>query len=531
MASDAGYQGFSLRVEGLLRADYCDEITDGVKKGNEVRMSLSDELAYLGAGDIALGIRRRQFSPLEVVDAFIKRIEHRNPTINAFVYRGFDEARAKAREAEIALTTGQPLGPLHGVPVAIKDLFDFKPGWVSTFGGIRAMRNFTANWYCVFAERIERAGAIILGKTNSPIMGFRGTCDNYLFGPSRNPFDTAKNTGGSSGGSAAAVADGLLPVAEGTDGGGSIRIPASWCNVYGYKASFGRVPAIIRPNAFAADTPFLFEGPITRTVDDAALALDALSGYDAADPYSLDQVTHFAGATRQSIKDWKIAYSPNLDVFPIDPRVAEVVGKAVRVFEQAGAHVEEVKVGIKRPQKELSDLWCRLIMPMNLQALEGFRDAGIDLLKDHRDDLPPEYLYWVEQGYKMSALDFFHDQAARSEVYDAFQEVLGRYRLLVTPTLACLPVDNASDGNTKGPEHIKGESVDPLIGWCLTYPVNFTGHPAASIPAGLSADNLPVGMQIIGRRYSDNDVLAASAAFERLQPWQHAYTICSRRPL
>jgi len=263
-------------------------------------MALSDELAYVGVAEIALGIRRQQYSPVDVVDAFIARIEARNPTLNAFVYSGFDEARAKARDAETALTDGRPVGPLHGVPVAIKDLFDFKPGWVSTFGGIRAMRNFTANFYCAFAERIEQAGAIILGKTNSPIMGFRGTCDNYLFGPTRNPFNTTKNTGGSSGGSSAAVADGLLPLAEGTDGGGSIRIPASWCNVYGYKASFGRVPCLIRPNAFAADTPFIFEGPITRTVEDAAIALDALSGYHAADPYSLDEATDFQAATRGS---------------------------------------------------------------------------------------------------------------------------------------------------------------------------------------------------------------------------------------
>ena len=149
-------------------------------------MALSDELAYLGVIEIARGIRQQRFSPVEVVDAFIARIEARNPSINVFVYRGFDEARAKAKDAEKALTDGRPLGPLHGVPVAIKDLFDFKPGWISTFGGIRALRNFTANFYCAFAERIENAGAIILGKTNSPVMGFRGTCDNYLFGPSKN---------------------------------------------------------------------------------------------------------------------------------------------------------------------------------------------------------------------------------------------------------------------------------------------------------------------------------------------------------
>jgi amidase len=492
-------------------------------------MALSDELAYMSASELALRIRRRDLSPVEVIDAFLARIEARNPSINAFVYFGFEDARQRAKEAERELMSGAALGPLHGVPVAIKDLFDFKPGWVSTFGGVRALKNNVVHFYCAFAERIEKAGAIIVGKTNSPVMGFRGTCDNYLFGPSRNPFNTAKNTGGSSGGSAAAVADGMLPLAEGTDGGGSIRIPASWCGAYGYKQSFGRVPFVARPNAFAADAPFLFEGPITRTVEDAALALSALAGYDPRDPYSLDERVDFTAATRRSIQGWKIAYSPDFDVFPMDRRVTDVVGRAVKAFADAGAQVEEVKIGIKRPQKELSDLWCRLIMPLNVQTFEIIKKAGLDLLKDHRDDFPPQYLRWIDVGYRMSALDFFNDQVIRSEIYDAIQGLLDRYELLITPTLACLPVDNADDGNTMGPTAINGEEVDPLIGWCLTYFINFSGHPAASIPAGLSDDHLPVGMQIIGRRYADADVLAASAAFERLRPWQDTYRICAKR--
>lgn len=468
---------------------------------------------------------------MEVVDAFIERIGRRNPSINAFVYLGFDDARARAREAERALTAGEPLGALHGVPTAIKDLFDFKPGWPSTFGGIRALKNYVVDAYCAFAERVEKAGAIILGKTNSPVMGFRGTCDNYLFGPSRNPFNTAKNTGGSSGGSAAAVADGLVPFAEGTDGGGSIRIPASWCGVYGYKPSFGRIPFITRPNAFAGDTPFLFEGPITRTVEDAALVVTALAGYDPRDPFSLDEQPDLLAATRRSIRGWRIAYSPNFDVFPVAKQVAEVVGRAVRAFEEAGARVEEVRLGIKRHQRELSDLWCRLIMPVNILTLENFKRQGLDLLKDYRDDFPPQYLEWVERGYKLTTLDFYSDQAVRTEIYDAIQRVFETYDLLVTPTLACLPVDNATDGNTVGPSWVNGEEVDPLIGWCLTYFVNFSGHPAASIPAGLSPDNLPVGMQVIGRRYADADVLAASAVFERLRPWHEIYKICAGRPV
>jgi amidase len=221
-------------------------------------MALTEELAYTTATELATRIRRHDLSPVEVVEAYIQRIQDRNPGLNAFVYSGFEDARQRAREAERALMDGEAVGPLHGVPTAMKDLFDFKPGWVTTFGGIRAFEGFVADFYCAWAERMERAGAIILGKTNSPVMGFRGTCDNYMFGPTRNPFDRSKNSGGSSGGSAAAVADGMLPLAEGTDGGGSVRIPASWCGVYGYKQSFGRVPYIGRPNAFGSIFPFIF---------------------------------------------------------------------------------------------------------------------------------------------------------------------------------------------------------------------------------------------------------------------------------
>jgi amidase len=411
---------------------------------------------------------------------------------------------------------------LHGVPTAMKDLFDFKPGWPTTFGGVRALKDFVPDFYCAWAERMERAGAIIVGKTNSPVMGFRGTCDNPLFGPSRNPFDTSRNTGGSSGGSAAAVAAGLVPVAEGTDGGGSIRIPASWCGIYGYKQSFGRIPYIARPNAFLGLHPFLFERTLARTVEDAALVTEALAGYDARDPFALDERPSLTSALRASIRGWRIAYSPNFDVFPVEPEVAAVVEEAVRGFEDAGAQVEQVKLGIERDQRELSDLWCRLIIPINIETFENFKLGGLDLLADHRDDFPPEYLRWIDEGYEWRTAELMRDEELRTEIYDAIESALADHELLVTPTLACLAVQNATDGNTKGPTQVDGVEVDPLIGWCLTYPVNFSGHPAASIPAGM-ADGLPVGMQLIGRRYADADVLAASAAFERLRPWRDHY--------
>jgi len=494
-------------------------------------MARSDELAYTSAAELALLIRQRKLSPVEVVEAAIARIEARNPSITAFVHCGFEDARAAAKKAEDKVMAGDLLGPLHGVPVAIKDLFDFKAGWPATFGGIRAMKDVRVDYDGAYTQRMEEAGAIVLGMCNSPVMGFRGTCDNYLFGPSRNPFNLAHNTGGSSGGSAGAVADGMVPMAQGSDGGGSIRIPASCCGLYGYKQSFGRVPFFGGPNPFGSDTPFIFQGPLTRTVEDAALTLTATNGYHPNDPFALPGKEDYGGAIHRSIAGWRIAYSPDWDIFPVDPRVAQICRDALSAFEEAGARVEEVKVGINRSQQELSDLWCRLILPLNLQGFEGFKAMGYDLLRDHRDDLPPDYLTWMEFGETYTAKDYFMDQAIRGEVYYAIQALFETYDLIVSPTLACVPPLNSNDGDTKGPTEINGEAVDPLIGWCMTYLINYSGHPAASIPAGMAEGSLPVGLQIVGRRYADSDVLAASAAFERRRPWQDSYQICRDRSL
>lgn len=493
-------------------------------------MSRADELAYVSTTELAERIRSRDLSPVEVVDACIERIEARNPSLNAFVFLGFDDARAAAKEAEKAVTSGAELGVLHGVPVAMKDLFDFKPGWKSTFGGIRALKDLVIDDYCEWAKRIEEAGAILVGKTNSPVMGLCGATDNPLFGPTRNPWDTTRNSGGSSGGSAAAVADGILSLAEGTDGGGSIRIPSSWCGVYGFQPSFGRVANYLRPNAFFATQPFIYEGPITRTVDDAALAMTAINGGDPRDPFCIPGKVDFRDATSRSLKGARIAYSRDLGVYPVDPRVTAVVEEALGAFRAAGAHVEEVQVELKRSHMELADLWCAMIAPLNVGAIEFFKANGLDLLADHRDDFPPGYLHWMEVGAGLSAQDVLHQNDVRSEVFDALQGVFADHDYLVSPTLACLPVENADDGHTVGPTELNGEPVNPQIGWCMTYFTNFSGHPAASIPAGF-ADGLPVGLQIIGPRQGDADVLAASAAFERERPWFDSYARLRERPL
>ena len=218
-------------------------------------------------------------------------------------------------------------------------------------------------------------------------------------------------------------------------------------------------------------------------------------------------------------------------MFPVDPQVAEVVARAVKVLEAAGAIVEPVKLGITRGHHELAELWCRLIMPLTTGALETFKAGGLDLLQDHADDFPPILRDWIAKGYALTALDVARDQAMRTEVFDAIHGVMEKYDFLVSPTLACTAVENATDGDTVGPAEIDGQTVERLIGWCMTYFANFTGHPAASVPAGLAANGLPVGMQIMGRRHADADVLAASAAFERLQPWKDSYRIPAQRRL
>lgn len=483
----------------------------------------SDELAYVSAADLAARIRDREISPVELTEYFIDRINRLNPELNALVILGFEEARQRARDAERAVMSGGNLGPLHGVPLAIKDCFDFKPGWRNTFGGVPALRDYVATSWSLWPELVERAGAIIVAKGNSPAFGFRGTCDNYLFGPTRNPFNPAKNSGGSSGGSAAAVAAGLVPIAEGGDGGGSIRIPAAWCGVYGYQHTFGKVPVRLMPNLFGSSSPYIHEGPLTRTVEDAALLMSITAGYHPDDPHSYPSKDDFLGALRRPITGMRIAYTPDFGTFPVETVIADRVREVVRVFADAGGIVEEADIRLPHGQFALSELWCRMIIRHSLLGLDGLQRLGHTGLAESAAEFPPQFREWLEVGRGLTTLDQLNDQAMRSDLFRAIQKVFERYDLIVSPTLACMPVDNAADGNTVGPAEINGVAVNPLIGWCLTYITNFTGHPAASIPAGLSPEGLPIGLQIIGRRHADTDVFAASAEFERRNPWSADY--------
>ena len=481
-------------------------------------------MTYTSAAELASQISRRAVSPVEAVDAALERIDERDD-LNAFVTVLHDDARERARELETELDRGGPVGPLHGVPIAIKDLFDFKAGVPNTMGSI-PFEEYVPDYSATYVDRLENAGAVVVGKTNTPEMGHKGITDNELVGPTSTPFDLDRNAGGSSGGSAAAVADGMVPIAQGSDGGGSIRIPASFCGVYGFKASFGRVPQEIRPDGFLSHTPFIHAGPITRTVEDAALMLQVMVGPHPRDPMSApDDGMRFRDAVSRGIDDFDVAYSPDFDVFPIDERVRAVVDDAVDDLAEAGASVEEIELGLETDHRELADLWLRQIGALYHSAVEGFKADGMDLLADHREELTPEFAELLEETAGLTMLDLKRDDHVRTEVYDRIQDVFERYDLLITPTLAVPPVENAGpdEGSTLGPREIGGEEVEPLIGWCLTHPINFTGHPAASVPAGLTTDGLPVGVQLVGDRFADDDVLAASAALERVRPWSGHY--------
>lgn len=479
---------------------------------------MSDELCFLPALELARRLRQRDVSPVEVVDAYLARISTRNGELNAYVTRLDDQARAAARQAEQALQRGADVGPLHGVPVAIKDLFDPVAGVRNTFG-CRAFSQFIPEQNAVYVQRLLDAGAIILGKTNTPEFGHKGVTDNLLFGPTSTPFDVTRNAGGSSGGSAAAVADGLAALAQGSDAGGSIRIPAAHCGVVGFKATVGRVAAAYRPDAFLS-TPFLHAGPLTRTVADAALMSSVICGPHDRDPYSLpDDGVDWLGATSAPVEGLSAAGSCDLGDFPVDPRVRVVVDEALAALAGSGLAIEPVEISLGAAHDELTDLWMREMAVLYAATAANLAAAGIDLLGDHRADLCPDFAALIERGASISAVSAKGDDVLRTHVFDALQDVFVHHDLLITATVAVPPFPNRDDGHTVGPSEVDGRPVDPLLGWCLTHPFNFSGHPAISVPAGLTAEGLPVGLQIVGRRFEDATVLAAAAALERARPW------------
>jgi aspartyl-tRNA(Asn)/glutamyl-tRNA(Gln) amidotransferase subunit A len=464
----------------------------------------------LSATQLATEIRTGSITPTEAVDAYLDRIEAEDDELNAYITVIEQSAREAAREAEAVLEDGRAdeIGPLHGVPIALKDLRAMKAGVRHTFGS-RLFSEFEAPRTSVMVDRLESAGAIVLGKTNTPELGHKGLTQNELIGATASPVDQSLNAGGSSGGSAAAVGAGLAALATGSDAGGSIRIPAACCGVFGMKPSFGLVPIDGRPNAFGQKRHHTALGPLSRTVEDAALMLDVVAGPHPSDPGSIPVDIEYRGAVDQSadqpIDDYDIAYSPDLDIFSVDADVQAVVEDALSGFETAGATVEEVSVDHGCSMDDLTEAVGATFNTSMLGAVETIHEStGVDMTA-HPDAVSESLLSMVEAGRAYETRDVELSGIARTQLFDGIQSVLSTYEILVTPTLA-----TSGFGLHDDLGHMEWEAV-------MTWPFNVTGHPAASVPVGRTDEGHPVGLQVVGRRYADDVVLAASAALEAQQ--------------
>lgn len=467
-------------------------------------------------------VNSRELRPKEVISYFINRIKERNPSLNAFVYLKEEDAFAEAQLLEDKIMRGEYGGPFAGVPVGLKDFLPSKKGWTHSHGGVKSIiRIDEADSMFYIAAR--SAGAIAVGKTNSPHFGFSGTCDNKLYGCTSNPFHLAYNSGGSSGGTAAAVADGLITFGEGGDAGGSIRIPSAWCNCFGFKASLGTIPRYCRPDGWSSTHPHCFNGAITRTVADSAVMLNYMAQYNPLDPTSLpiNAGKDFLSLMEKPIKDWKIALTLDYDLYPTDTEIKNMVHNAAMRLTAAGAKIELVSFCFHHSLEDFAKTWCQSISIDTALKLAQWKKEGKDLIRDHRSELSEEFIYWNTVAAKSDIHFLRKFNEVRTDILDAYERVFQDYDIIISPVTACNPVLNQNNGNTRGPKEINGVAVEPVIGFTETFLVNFVGYPAASVPIGLNASGLPVGMQIIGKQYRDEDVLAVAHKFEAIQPWSY----------
>ena len=461
------------------------------------------ELCFTPAADLARLIRTRELSPVEVTDAFLARIDALNPRVNAYCTVVPERARAAAAEAERQVMRGAPLGPLHGVPIALKDGTQAK-GMRGTSGS-RLRQHEVAQEDAAVVTRIKAAGAIVLGKTNMPEFGLKLVTDNRLFGVTRNPWNLAMVAGGSTGGGAAALAAGLAPLAQGSDLGGSCRVPAALCGVVGLKPTAGRVAKYPGESY----SPFSVIGPLARTVRDTAALFGVMCGFDDRDPISLpDTGEDFPAACDAPLGRLRIGWSQDLGYAAVDPRVAAIAGQAARSFAGLGADVRDDAPVLEDPE----ELFRSLVAPLVVAHQAA-------LVAEHADEMDPhtvEVVRWCESALG-SAIDFERLNTKRGQVWRAFAEFFDRFDLLATPTtaLAAFPVDDPYP-----PQTVAGRPVSSELGWCpFTYPMNLLGLPAISVPAGWTDDGLPVGLQLVGRRCAEATLLRAAAAYEAARPW------------
>ncbi|WBU60899.1 amidase [Paracoccus albus] len=453
------------------------------------------DICWMDATELAECIRAKRLSPVEVTQAFIHRIEAVNPIVNAYCIPMFDIAMEKARRAEAAQMADDFWGPLHGVPYAIKDSDDYA-GQKTTLGCL-VHQNRVAVGHSPIVERMEDAGAIPLGKTTTPDMAWIGLTYSKLHGETRNPWDLGRNPGGSSGGSAVAVAAGMAPLATGTDGAGSVRIPASFCGVFGLKPSHGRIPLML-PNV----NQHTHYGPLARNVRDAALMMDVCAGPDPRDLYSLEGTPPgYLDNLDKPLTGKRIAWSADLGfVTRLDPEIRQICEKAILRFEDLGAIVEEARLDLSGTMEIAKRNWSAIMsaLVLNVNA-------------DHVEEFDPALVACARQAQAQSVGAFLHDKIRMFPIYQRLVGYFEIYDLILTPTVACLPLKNGQIV----PESYPQTEWDWMEWAPYSSPFNLFHSPAASIHAGFSKSGLPVGLQIVGPRFGDLQVLQASHQFER----------------
>jgi aspartyl-tRNA(Asn)/glutamyl-tRNA(Gln) amidotransferase subunit A len=470
--------------------------------------SAKHDLAFKSACEIVDAVRGRHLSPVETVEAALAAMDATEPTLHAFSTPAPQQARAAAAALEAALAKGEPAGPLAGVPVAIKDLVLTK-GLRTTFGS-RLYADYVPACDDIVVERLKRAGAIVIGKTNVAEFGYGAFGHNRLFPTTCNPWNPARTPGGSSAGSAAAVAAGVCPLAVGSDGGGSVRLPAAFTGIVGIKASMGRVP--VWPGCRDPDLPgasgwesIEHIGPMARSVADAALMLEVMAGPDMRDRLSLplDGIDWRAAATPVDWLGLKVAYCPDWQGIPIDPVVRACVDRAAATFQELGCSVEAIDCPIGDIMPDF-----RAIVALETD-LTGLRK----LAKGREDSLMPPLQTLLARQW--TGEEFSDALIGRKRTVEAIHRLMARYDILITPTapLLAFPIDR------DGPATIAGQPVDDDMWTPAMSPFNLTGQPAASVPAGWSPDGLPIGLQIVGRHLADPMVLKVAASFEKAHPW------------
>jgi Asp-tRNA(Asn)/Glu-tRNA(Gln) amidotransferase A subunit family amidase len=452
--------------------------------------------------DLTQAMREKRVSPLEVMRATLARAEALEPQLNNFATYTPELALRQAGEVERQIMQGEKVGALAGLPISVKDLIAVKG--LPYMSGSRAMAQNVAAVDAPAVERILGAGACIIGKTTTSEFGCKGVGDSPLTGITRNPWDRRRTPGGSSAGAAASVAAGITPVALGTDGGGSLRIPGSLTGLVGIKAQFGRVPVFP-----VSATPTLGHvGPLARTVRDAALVLSVISGHDRRDPFAVaGEVPDYLAACDRPVKGMKIAWSRTLGYARPDPEVARIAEQAARVFTELGCEVVEVD---KVLDEDPADLW----------ASEAYAGVGVRLkrvLAEQRELLDPAVADVLKGALSQTSEAYVTNVFRRYELREKLRLFFEPFDLLLTPTL---PVAAFDVGLNVPP----GMADRNIVSWVYyTYPFNLTGQPAASIPAGLTAAGLPVGLQVVARINSEVDLFRACAAFEAARPWAHRY--------